>query len=114
MKSRLNSDILEGINAFLFSAIECCKGNDNLFARNEISLAAYCYCLIDCFNYLVRKKMPSLLEINEVKYKNIEKYVNSKELKKDLHLILKELSQEIYNNKNKNSDVTSDIMKKVS
>ena len=58
--------------------------------------------------------MPSLLEINEVKYKNIEKYVNSKELKKDLHLILKELSQEIYNNKNKNSDVTSDIMKKVS
>ena len=115
VKSRLNADILEGINAFLFSAIDASKGkNDTLLARNEISLVAYCYCLIDCFNYLVRKKMPSLLEINEVKYKNIDKYVNSKGLKKDLHLILKELSQEIYNNKNKNSDVTSDIMKKVS
>jgi len=115
VKSRLNATILEGINAFLCSAIEYSKGKYDTFSeRNEISLVAYCYCLTDCFNYLVRKKMPSLLEINEVKYKNINKYVNSKGLKKDLHLILTELSQEIYTNKNKNSDVTSDIMQKVS
>ena len=114
VKSRLNSAILEGINAFLFSAIECNKGKYDTFSeRNEISLVAYCYCLIDCFNYLVRKKMPSLLEIKEVKYKNIDKYVNSKGIKKDLHLILTELSKEIYSNKDKNSDVTSDIIEKV-
>ena len=114
VKSRLNSAILEGINAFLFSAIECSKGKYDTFSeRNEISLVAYCYCLIDCFNYLVRKKMPSLLEIKEAKYKNIDKYVNSKGIKRDLHLILTELSKEIYSNKDKNSDVTSDIMQKV-
>ena len=40
VKSRLNTEMMEAINAFLFSAIDASKGKyDTLSERNEISLA---------------------------------------------------------------------------
>lgn len=54
---RLNPEILESIDSFLNSVQDANKGKyDYISRKDEISLIAYCYCIIDTFNYLIRKK----------------------------------------------------------
>ena len=71
VKSRLNEEILKNMKGFFLSAKNIDKGKlDFISKKDELSLMAYFYCLIDTFNYLVRKKKQALFQLNEVKYKN--------------------------------------------
>ena len=68
VKSRLNEEILKNMKGFFLSAKNIDKGKlDFISKKDELSLMAYFYCLIDTFNYLVRKKNKlyfSLMKLN--------------------------------------------------
>ena len=117
VKSRLNEEILKNMKGFFLSAKNIDKGKlDFISKKDELSLMAYFYCLIDTFNYLVRKKKQALFQLNEVKYKNFHLLVEKKGLEKKLKGTLNQFYEEIEEteredkDKDKNLDITITIL----
>ena len=66
VKIRLNTESLDHINSFFDSVLNANNGKyDDISRKDEISIIIYCYCLIDTFNYLVRKKSQELFKLKE-------------------------------------------------
>ena len=111
---RLNSETLENINSFFSSVLNAINGKyDDISRKDEISLIVYCYCLIDTFNYLVRKKSQELFQLSEDKYKNLQRFIKNRGLEKNLKAILTNFSLEIKQKQDMEIDITITILKAV-
>ena len=109
---RFTSENLENINSFFDSVLNAFNGKDDDISRKkEISIIVYCYCLIDTFNYLVRKKSQDLFQLDQDKYKNLQIFIYNRGLEKYLKAILTNFSVEIKKKKDKDIDISATILK---
>ena len=109
---RLNQECLENINSFFNSVTNAnLQKYDDISNKDDVSIIIYCYCLIDTFNYLVRKKSQKLFQLNEEKYKHLEKFIKDRGLEKNVKVILTDFSKEIKEKQDKNIDISISIIK---
>ena len=109
---RFTSENLENINSFFDSVLNAFNGKyDDISRKDEISIIVYCYCLIDTFNYLVRKKSQDLFQLDQDKYKNLQIFIYNRGLEKYLKAILTNFSVEIKKKKDKDIDISATILK---
>ena len=112
VKIRLNKESLDHINSFFDSVLNAKSGKyDDISRKDEISIIVYCYCIIDTFNYLVRKKSQELFELKEDRYKNFQGFIKDRGLEKNFETIIINFSKEIKKMQDKDNDISITILK---